>query len=129
LGQGRIIGPRPATLRINPIGSRRAQLSGHLSGKDGIGPPSRDLRPRFRRMPVTVLRVGLLDGGGDHRVHGLLEIGTAIDGLEGVKPDGLVRGVDHVRAASRLLGLEIPGRDFDLVLEQCPPGARSGVAG
>jgi len=39
LGQGRIIGPRPATPRINPIGSCRVQLSGHLSGKDAVGPP------------------------------------------------------------------------------------------
>jgi hypothetical protein len=45
--------------------------------------------------PVTVLRVGLPEGKGDHRLHGLLEIGAAIDGRIGVEPDGLVRGVDH----------------------------------
>ena len=37
VGQGPI-GARPATPRIDPIGSCRVQLSGHLSGKDAVGP-------------------------------------------------------------------------------------------
>jgi len=37
LGQGRIIGPQPATPLINPIGFCRVQLSRHLAGKDAVG--------------------------------------------------------------------------------------------
>jgi hypothetical protein len=29
---------------------------------------------------VAVLFLGLLDGGGDHRIHGILEIASAVDG-------------------------------------------------
>ena len=37
MGQGRIIGPQPATPLINPIGFCRVQLSRHLAGKDAVG--------------------------------------------------------------------------------------------
>jgi hypothetical protein len=44
---------------------------------------------------VAALILGPLDGGGDHRLHSLLEIASAVDRPIGVGPDSLMRGVDH----------------------------------
>jgi hypothetical protein len=47
------------------------------------------------RGPLSALSLVLVDGEGDHRLHGPFEVGVAVDGPKCIGPNGLMRGINH----------------------------------